>query len=319
MISFLLLILGLTVVVYGANLLVDGASSLAKKYNIPNIVIGLTVVAFGTSAPEFIVSTYAAYSGNSDIAIGNVVGSNIFNIFFILGTSSIIFPLTILKNTVLKEIPLSLLAAIVVYVLVNDILLSQGSQNIISFGDGLILLSFFIIFMYYLVHLTKNSGEDEDLTIKNMTKYKSVLLIFAGLVLLVGGGKLFVDNAVELALGFGISQAVVGLTIVAAGTSLPELATSLVAAFKKNSDIAVGNIVGSNIFNVFFILGSSALISPIPKGNITDIDMYVCIIASVFLFGTCYVFGKQKITKIEGIFFLLCYVLYISYQVNQVQ
>lgn len=318
MISFLLLILGLSVVVYGANLLVDGASSLAKKYGIPNIVIGLTVVAFGTSAPEFIVSTYAAYTGNSDIAIGNVIGSNIFNIFFILGVSSLIFPLTILKNTVLKEIPLSLLAAIVVYLLVNDISLSQGTENIVSFADGLILLSFFIIFMYYLVHLTKNSGEDEDLTIKDMTKYKSVLLILAGLVLLVGGGKIFVDNAVKLALGFGMSQAVVGLTIVAAGTSLPELATSVVAALKKNSDIAVGNIVGSNIFNVFFILGSSALISPLPKGNITDIDMYVCIIASVLLFGTCYVLGRQKITKLEGVFFLICYVLYIGYQVSQV-
>ena len=319
MISFLLLILGLVLVVYGANLLVDGASSLAKKYKIPNIVIGLTVVAFGTSAPEFIVSTYAAYTGNSDIAIGNVVGSNIFNIFFILGVSAVIFPLTILKNTVLKEIPLSLLAAIVVYVLVNDVLLSQGTENIISFGDGLILLSFFVIFMYYLVHLAKTSGEDEDLTIKDMTKFKSLLLILGGLVLLVGGGKIFVDNAVELALGFGMSQAVVGLTIVAAGTSLPELATSVVAALKKNSDIAVGNIVGSNIFNVFFILGSSALISPIPKGNITDIDMYVCIIASILLFGTCYVIGKQKVTKIEGIFFLLCYVVYIGYQVSMVQ
>lgn len=319
MISFLLLILGLVLVVYGANLLVDGASSLAKKYKIPNIVIGLTVVAFGTSAPEFIVSTYAAYTGNSDIAIGNVVGSNIFNIFFILGVSAVIFPLTILKNTVLKEIPLSLLAAIVVYVLVNDVLLSQGTENIISFGDGLILLSFFVIFMYYLVHLAKTSGEDEDLTIKDMTKFKSLLLILGGLVLLVGGGKFFVDNAVELALGFGMSKAVVGLTIVAAGTSLPELATSVVAALKKNSDIAVGNIVGSNIFNVFFILGSSALISPLPKGNITDIDMYVCIIASILLFGTCYVIGKQKVTKIEGIFFLLCYVVYIGYQVSMVQ
>lgn len=319
MISFLLLILGLGLVVYGANLLVDGASSLAKKYKIPNIVIGLTVVAFGTSAPEFVVSTYAAYTGNSEIAIGNVVGSNIFNIFLILGVSAVIYPLTILKNTVLKEIPLSLLAAIVVYVLVNDILLSRGSENIISFGDGIILLSFFVIFMYYLVHLAKTSGEDEDLTIKDMTKFKSLLLILGGLVLLVGGGKFFVDNAVELALGFGMSKAVVGLTIVAAGTSLSELATSIVAALKKNSDIAVGNIVGSNIFNVFFILGSSALISPLPKGNITDIDMYVCIIASILLFGTCYVIGRQKVTKIEGVFFLLCYIVYIGYQVSMVQ
>lgn len=301
-----------------SHLLVDGSSSLAKKYNIPNIVIGLTVVAFGTSAQEFIVSTYAAYKGNSDIAIGNVVGSNIFNIFFILGVSALIFPLTILRNTVFKEIPLSLLAALVLYFLVDDILLSKGTENIISFADGLVLLSFFVIFMYYLVHLAKTSGDDEDISIKDMTKYKSLLLIIGGLVLLVCGGKIFVDSAVDLSLGFGMNQAVIGLTIVAAGTSLPELATSVVATLKKNSDIAVGNIVGSNIFNIFFILGISALISPLPKGNITDIDMYVCIIASILLFGTCYVFGKQKITKIEGILFLLCYIVYIGYQINQI-
>lgn len=318
MISLLLLILGLAVVIYGANIFVDGASSLAKAYKIPNIVIGLTVVAFGTSSPEFIVSTYSSFSGNTDIAIGNIVGSNIFNIFLILGISALIFPLTVLKNTVLKEIPFSLLAAIVLFVLVNDVLLSQGTENLISFGDGLILLSFFIIFMYYLIHLTKSSGEDQTLTIKKMSKVKSVLFICLGLVLLIVGGKVFVDNAVELALGFGMNQAVVGLTIVAAGTSLPELATSIVAALKKNSDIAVGNIVGSNIFNVFFILGSSAVITPLPKGNISDTDMYVCIIASLLLLGACYLFRKNKITKIEGIFFLLCYFSYVAYQVSQV-
>ena len=318
MISFLLLLVGLGLVIYGASIFVDAASSLAKAYKIPNIVIGLTVVAFGTSAPEFTVSTYAAYTGNTDIAIGNVVGSNIFNIFFILGITAIILPLTVLKNTVLKEIPLSLLAAIVVYILVNDVLLSQGTENLITFGDGLILLSFFVIFMYYLINLTKNSQEDENLTIKSMSKPKSLIFIVIGLVLLVVGGKVFVDNAVNIALGLGMSQALVGLTIVAAGTSLPELATSVVATLKKNSDIAVGNIVGSNIFNVFFILGSSALIAPLPKGNITDLDMYVCIIASLLLFGTCYVFGKNKITKIEGIFFLLCYFLYIGYQISQI-
>jgi cation:H+ antiporter len=236
-----------------------------------------------------------------------------------LGVSSVILPLTILRNTVLKEIPLSLLAAIVLYVLVNDISLFGGSENIISFGDGLILLSFFIIFMYYLIHLAKNSGETEDLTIKNLSKLKSIVFIVGGLVLLVGGGKLFVDNAVSIATSFGMSQAVIGLTIVAAGTSLPELATSLVAAFKKNSDIAVGNIVGSNIFNVFFILGSSSLIAPLPKGSITDIDLYVCILASVLLFASCYVFGKRKVTKLEGVLFLICYFIYIGYQINQVK
>lgn len=318
MISFLILIASLVVVAFGANIFVDGASSLAKAYKIPNIVIGLTIVAFGTSAPEFTVSAYAAYTENTDITIGNVIGSNIFNILFILGVSALIFPLNVLKNTVLNEIPLSLLAAIVAYVLVNDVLLSQGTNNVISFGDGLILLSFLIIFMFYLIHLTKTSGEDENLTIKKMSKLKSVLFIFSGLVLLVVGGKFFVDNAVEIALAFGMSQAVVGLTIVAVGTSLPELATSVVATLKKNPDIAVGNIVGSNLFNVFFILGSSSLIAPLPKGDITDIDMYVCIIASALLLGASYLFGKNKISKIEGAFFLLCYIVYVGYQVSLV-
>jgi cation:H+ antiporter len=319
MVSFLILVAGLAMVVYGANLLVDGASSLAKKYNIPNIVIGLTVVAFGTSAPEMAVSTYAAYTGNSEIAIGNVVGSNIFNIFLILGVSSIIFPLTILRNTVLKEIPLSLLAAIVMYFMVNDVLYADGLKNEISFSEGITLLSFMAIFMYYLIHLAQTSGEDEDLQIKNMSIYKCLFYILSGLILLVAGGKFFVDSAVELAIGLGMSQSVIGLTIVAAGTSLPELATSVVAALKKNSDIAVGNIVGSNIFNIFFILGISSLISPLPIGNIKDIDMFVCIFASIALFGTCYILGRQKITKIEGILFIICYIVYIGYQVSQVQ
>jgi cation:H+ antiporter len=310
---------GLALVVYGANILVDGAASLAKKYRIPNIVIGLTVVAFGTSSPELAISTYSAYTGNAEIAVGNVIGSNIFNIFLILGVTSIIYPLTILRNTVLKEIPLSLLAAIVVYVMVNDVLFSGASKNVISLGDGIILLSFMAIFMYYLVHLAQTSGEDEDLEIKNLSSYMSLLYILGGLALLVGGGKLFVDRAVELAVSFGMSQAVIGLTIVAAGTSLPELATSLTAALKKNSDIAVGNVVGSNIFNIFLILGVGSVIAPLPKGNITDVDLYTCIGASIALLFTAYVMGKHKVTRAEGILFLVAYIVYLGYQIQQLQ
>jgi cation:H+ antiporter len=319
MLSFLILVAGLGMVVFGANIMVDGAAALAKKYNIPNIVIGLTVVAFGTSSPELAISSYSAYTGNSEIALGNIVGSNIANILLILGITSIIYPLSILRNTVLKEIPLSLLAAIIMFVMANDVMLSGESKDILSLSDGIILLSFMAIFMYYLVHLAQTSGEDEDLNIINMSKAKSLLYIIGGLVFLVGGGKLFVDSAVDLALSFGMSKAVIGLTIVAIGTSLPELATSVVAALKKNSDIAVGNIVGSNIFNVFFVLGVSSLIAPLPKGNITDIDLYVCIFASLALLASGYIMGRHKVTKPEGIIFLLCYVLYLGYQVNQVQ
>lgn len=318
MLSLILLIIGLGLIGYGANILVDGAAALAKKYNIPNIVIGLTVVAFGTSSPELAISAYSAYTGNSEIAIGNVVGSNIANILLILGITAIIFPLTILRNTVLKEIPLSVLAAIIVYVMVNDIAFANESKNIISFSDGIILLAFLAIFMYYLVHLAQTSGEDEDLTIMDMSKMKSVLYIMGGLACLIGGGKIFVDSAVELALSFGMSKAVVGLTIVAVGTSLPELATSVAAALKKNSDIAVGNIVGSNIFNVFFILGISSIIAPLDRGNITDIDLYTCIFASVVLLASGYVMGRHKVTKTEGVIFVILYAVYLGYQVMQV-
>lgn len=317
--SFLIMVGGLALVVYGANILVDGAASLAKKYRIPNIVIGLTVVAFGTSSPELAISTYSAYTGNAEIAVGNVIGSNIFNIFLILGVTAIIYPLTILRNTVLKEIPLSLLAAIVVYVMVNDVLFSGASKNVISLGDGIILLSFMAIFMYYLVHLAQTSGEDEDLEIKNLSNYKAVLYVLWGLTMLIGGGKLFVDGAVELAVSFGMSQAVIGLTIVAAGTSLPELATSVTAALKKNSDIAVGNVVGSNIFNIFLILGVGSVIAPLPKGNISDVDLFTCIAASLALLITAYVMGKHKVTRTEGVLFLIAYIVYLGYQIQQSQ
>lgn len=316
MLNFLILIASLAAIIYGANFLVDGASSLAKKYKIPNIVIGLTIVAFGTSAPELTVSAYSAYSGNADIAIGNVVGSNIVNILLILGLTAAIYPLNILRNTVLKEIPLSLLAAIVLFMMVNDIKYSQQLNDVISFADGIILIGFFTIFMYYLIHLAKNSGEDEDLKIENMTLNKSLVFIIGGLMLLVGGGKYFVDAAVSIAEGFGLSKAVIGLTIVAIGTSLPELATSLVAAFKKNTDIAVGNVVGSNIFNIFLILGTSSLVAPLPKGDMADIDFYTCIFASILLFASAYTFERHKVTRIEGMFFIICYIAYIGYQIS---
>jgi cation:H+ antiporter len=319
MLNFLILILSLAAIIYGANLLVDGASSLAKKYNIPNIVIGLTIVAFGTSTPELVVSAYSAYSGNADISIGNVVGSNIVNILFILGVTAMVYPLNILKNTVLKEIPLSLLAAVVIFMMVNDVQFSGQSNDVISMADGVILLGFMTIFMYYLIHLARNSGEEEDLDIENMPLSKAALYIIGGLALLVGGGKYFVDAAVEIAKNLGLSEAIIGLTIVAIGTSLPEFATSVVAAMKKNSDIAVGNIVGSNIFNIFFILGVSSLIAPLPKGNITDIDFYACIFASVLLFASAYTIGRHKVTRVEGFFFVICYLAYIGFQISQAQ
>lgn len=318
MVSLLVLVIGLALVIYGANIMVDGSASLAKSYNISNIVIGLTVVSFGTSSPELAITIYSASTGNTELAIGNIVGSNIVNILLILGVTSIIYPLTILRNTVLKEIPLSLLASIVLFIMVKDSFFGNG-PNMISLGDSLVLLSFMVIFMYYLLNLAHTNGDKEEVKIQTMTRKKSLLLIIGGLVLLVGGGKLFVDSAVKLAVSFGLSQAVIGLTIVAIGTSLPELATSVVAALKKNSDIAVGNAVGSNIFNIFLILGAGGIVAPLPQGNISDIDFYVCILASIVLLISGYAIESNKIKKIEGIFFVILYLMYIGFQVYQLQ
>lgn len=316
-ISILLAIIGLGLIILGAHILVDGSSSLAKKYNVSNIVIGLTVVAFGTSTPEMVVSIYAAITKNADIAIGNAIGSNIFNIFGILGISALIFPLTVLGNTVFKEIPMSLLAAVVLTILLNDIFFQNGSADILSRSESIVFLLFFAIFLYYIFHLIKNSKDDEQLNIKIMSKLKSILWIGAGIIGLVIGGKLFVDQIMNMALSFGISQSILGLTVVAVGTSLPELATSVVAAYKKNSDIAVGNVVGSNIFNIFFILGVSGTIYPLPIGNITNIDLFVCCGASILLYFFSLYMGKLKIGRAEGLFLLICYFLYLGFQISQ--
>jgi cation:H+ antiporter len=312
--SILLLIVGLIVVVGGAHYLVEGASSLAKTFNISDIVIGLTIVAFGTSAPEMIVSYLAAYKGSTDIAIGNVVGSNIFNIFAILGLSAIFTPLLVQRNTVLKEIPFSLLAAVLVYILVSDNIFGSGGSNAISLGDGLVLLFFQVIFMYYIFSIAKS--ESMEVEIHQRTTMMNVIFILGGLVALVVGGKFFVDGAIDIAKLSGMNDAIIGLTIVAAGTSMPELATSIVAAMKKKADIAVGNVVGSNIFNVFFILGSTAVIKPLPIGNIDQIDLFACILASVVLLIFSLIFKKYMISRAQGILLLISYFVYIGMKIS---
>jgi cation:H+ antiporter len=223
-----------------------------------------------------------------------------------------------LKDTVVKEIPFSLLAAIILFVMVSDQTFNEGTKDIISFSDGIILISFLAIFMVYLLELSKKSDEGEDLEILSLSPLKSGLYIVAGLAMLIIGGQYFVESAVTLAKTFGMSEAVIGLTIVAIGTSLPELATSVIAAMKKNADIAVGNIVGSNIFNVFFVLGTSSLIMPLEKGHLQNFDFYVCILASLLLLIFGFIFGKYKLVRLEGFIFVILYVLYLGYQVVQV-
>ncbi|MFA6342624.1 MAG: calcium/sodium antiporter [Fibrobacteraceae bacterium] len=313
MIDLLLLLLGFIPLIYGANILVDGASSLAKKMNVPNIVIGLTVVAFGTSAPEMIVNVFASVSGDSAIVLGNAMGSNIFNVLGILGISALIYPLAVRKTTTWIEVPLSLLSAIIVLVLANDIFIDRANVSVLSRIDGLVMLAFFIIFLAYNIVLSR-SGKivDETIAVKSYFVGQSVMLIIAGLLLLVLGGKIIVTFATDLAQSFGISERIIAITIVSIGTSLPELATSVIAARKKNVDIAIGNIVGSNIFNVFFILGLSAVINPVFIQQISNFDMLANIAASILLFIFIFTGKGRRLDRREGAIFIGLYAAYVA-------
>jgi cation:H+ antiporter len=316
MLTYILFVVGFVLLISGANLLVEGSASIAKKLNISSIVIGLTIVAFGTSAPELIVNIFASVQGNTEIAIGNILGSNIVNILLILGISSIIYPLATKENTVWKEIPLSLLAAILVGVMVNDTLIDGGTFSGLTRIDGIVFIAFFIIFLYYTFGISKVSGENTDLEIKEMSYMKSSLYIVGGLLGLVFGGKWIVDGAIKIAEGFNVSQSLIGLTVVAIGTSLPELATSAVAAYKKQSDIAIGNVVGSNIFNIFWILGLSAVINPLPFSKDSVIDIIMTIVASLILFLIMFIGKKHTVERWQGVIMILIYIGYVAYLIG---
>lgn len=316
MLVYVFIIIGFIFLIKGADFLVDGASSIARQLNISDLVIGLTVVAFGTSTPELFVNIIASFKGNTDIAIGNVIGSNIANVFFILGVSSIIYPLAVTKGTVWKEIPFSLLAAIVLFVVANDQFLDGSQVSDLTRIDGLVFLSFFIIFIYYTFSIaTRIEGMEEHVPAKQYGWLGSFLYIILGLAGLTLGGKWIVDGAVALATKFGMSESLVGLTIVAVGTSLPELATSAVAAYKRNVEIAVGNVVGSNIFNIFFVLGISAIIKPLPFQMKNNLDIGVVILSSLLLFLFMFTGKKRSLDRWEGLIFLVCYGVYVAYLV----
>lgn len=310
-----LLIVGFWPLVQGATWLVDGGSALAARFNIPTLVIGLTVVAFGTSMPELVVNVFSATSGSTDLAMGNIVGSNLFNVLAILGLSALVKPIHVKSSTTWIEIPLTLVAALAVAILANDLFLGGASigQAVIGRGDGLILLLFFAVFLGYTVSLALSGDFEDDLEIRDWSKLKALFFVLAGLVLLVVGGKIIVDCAVELARSFGVTERVIGLTIVAAGTSLPELATSIVAARKGNSDIALGNIVGSNIFNIFFILGLTAVITPIPLNPGANFDILANIGVTLLLMAFVFFPSSRKITRTEGGTFVGLYVVYVAW------
>ncbi len=319
MINVLLLSLGLGLILAGANFLTDGASAVAKRFNISPLVIGLTIVAFGTSAPELTVSVTSAVGGSAELAVGNVVGSNIFNILMIVGVTAVVAPIAISRGTLKHEIPLALLSSVVVLICANDIFLGVGAENVLSRADGLLMLCFFAIFLAYTFAIARShSDEEQGDEIKSLPIWRCVLYIIGGLAALIFGGNLFVDGSSEIARSLGVSESVIGLTLVAMGTSLPELATSVVAALKKNPEIAIGNVVGSSLFNVFFILGTSATISPLPLGGITNFDLCSLVAASLLLFVAGLYYKTRTITRAEGVVMILCYVGYTTYLISQV-
>lgn len=318
MISYsLLLICGLILLVLGANWLVHGCSSLARKYGVSELIIGLTVVGFGTSMPELLVNVLASINGEaSGIVLGNVIGSNNFNLLFIIGVSGLVAPLAVQGTTVWKEIPISFLAVIMILALANDQFLHISNTNTLSRLDGCFLIVLFAVFLFYIFraikadkHLHHEPGHMHGTT-------KMVAMILAGLVVLIAGGKLMVDNAVNIAQHLKVNDKIIGLTIVSAGTSLPELVTTIVAARKGKSDLAVGNIIGSNIFNIFLILGISTIIRPVNYNLDFNIDSLVLIIGTTFLFIAMFTGKKGKVDRWEALLMLVAYIVYIWYTIN---
>jgi cation:H+ antiporter len=307
--QILLLILGFGILIKGADWLVTGGSVLARKYNISELAIGLTIVAFGTSMPEFVVNAFAAWQSHGDIVFGNIIGSNIINLFAILGITGLIAPIVVQSSTVWKEIPVSFFGVLVLYFLSNSII----SENaIMSRIDGLILLVFFCSFLYYVFRQLKSENIPLDLKQIEMSGFKMWMFILLGLGFLIAGGRLVVVNSVNIAMELGISETIIGLTIVAIGTSLPELATSVVAAIRKNSDIAVGNIIGSNIFNIFYVLGVSSLIKPVYYNVRFNFDLYLLGIGTILLFIAMFTGKKKKLDRWEaGVLFLI----YVGYTI----
>ncbi|HLT34446.1 MAG TPA: calcium/sodium antiporter [Aquaticitalea sp.] len=308
--SSLLVFIGFVFLIKGADWMVNGSSLLAKKNKIPDLVIGLTIVAFGTSAPELVVNIVAAYDGHSDIVLGNVIGSNIFNLFMILGIVGLIFPIAVQSTTVWKEIPISLLAAI--------ILLFLGNHYMgVSRWDALLLMCMFLLFLYYIYKQMKKDSIAVETAPIESSQLKIWGFIALGLIGLVIGGKLIVDNAVNIAHDLGVSEKIIGLTIIAAGTSLPELMTSVVAALKKNSDIAIGNIIGSNIFNIFLILSVSSLVRPISFTKVFNTDIYLIIGGTVFLFMAMFIGKKKTLDRWESALLLITFISYTTYLVSK--
>lgn len=310
-IQILLLIAGLVLILLGANYLVDGSSSIAKRLGISEFVIGLTIVGIGTSTPEMVVSFLSAFQGKADMAIGNVVGSNIFNTMLILGATALIAPLTITKSNLKKDIPLNIVVTVLLILLGMNCTIFGFGKDQLGRIDGLLLLA---VFAWYLWSSFRNDNADEEeSSIEVKSGLVSTLMIIGGLLGLIFGGRLFVNSATELAKMFGVSDKFIAITVMAAGTSMPELATCIVAALKGRGQLALGNILGSNISNILLILGGAALIHPLSFNGMTNVDLGSILICSIFIWASAYLFKKKQLDRVEGIILLLMEAGYMWY------
>ena len=316
LLQIFLFLFGLLLVVWGADALVDGASSIARKFGISEFVIGLTIVGMGTSAPEMVVSFIGAIGGNADIAVGNVIGSNIFNTLLILGLTAMILPMNITYLNLKKDIPINIVITVLLLVLGMNFSIFGCGANRLSRVDGLVILALFCLYMYMSFHFdTPNNNEEEPGETKK-TGW-AILLIVLGLNGLVVGGKLFVDSAVSIAKMLNVSDKFIAVTILAGGTSMPELATCLVAAVKKKGQLALGNIIGSNVFNILLILGGSALIHPLSLEQIGFVDLGILLLSSLVILTSAYIGKKNKIDRIDGIFFVLLEIAYMTWLIME--
>lgn len=311
------LIIGLVLILVGANALIDGASSVARRMGISDLVVGLTVVAFGTSAPELVISVISAINGSPGLAVGNVVGSNIFNVLAIIGITALVRPIIVQKSVMSLEIPMVILSSMLLLILGNSGWINGSGINEVSRVSGILLLIFFLLFMRYTFASAKNPDLDKQEEEKGeaepiLPMWRSILYIIGGLAGLIWGGDRFVEGASGIAGALGVSEAVIGLTIVAAGTSLPELATSVVAATKGKPGLAVGNVIGSNIFNVLMVLGLSATIRPLPFGSIGNFDLLTLLGGSILFWLFGWLIKERTITRLEGAIMTACYVAYIA-------
>lgn len=317
-----LLILGLALILGGANFLTDGSAALAQRFRVPEFIVGLTIVAVGTSTPELVVSVLSAAAGNSDVAIGNIVGSNIFNVFLILGVCALIAPLPLTGGNIRRDLPFLTAVSVLLLLLTSDRLLGLGEVDAIGRIDGIVMLLLYIALIRYTIRAERRTAAQATQTTQTEKPQRSrslwliVVMIAGGLAGLIFGGELFLDSASAIARALGLSESVIAITLVAGGTSLPELASSVVSLLKGKSEMALGNVIGSNIANILLILGLSATIHPLTLGGITRIDLLTVLLSSVLLFVTAFTFRRKAVDRWEGAIFLVIYALYIGYLVR---